>query len=58
MDRFGQGVGPCKRSILAPPLRDSGMVWRDLFPTLKRGANIHCAYGALTGAIGNLADSG
>ena len=32
------------------------MVWRDLFPTLKRGANIHCAYGALTGAIGNSAD--
>jgi len=34
-------------NILAPSLRDStGDVW-NRFPTLKRGAKEHCAYGAL-----------
>jgi len=30
----------------APSLRDSGYFRGTVFPTLKRGANKHCAYGA------------
>jgi len=34
------------RSAEAPSLRDSGILGGFAHPTLKRGANNHCAYGA------------
>ena len=34
------------RSDRAPSLRDSGLGHLCVFPTLKRGASKHCAYGA------------
>jgi len=37
---------PLFRAELAPSLRDSGLISNLAFPTLKRGANKHCAYGA------------
>jgi hypothetical protein len=37
----------------APSLRDSGGIVGLTFPTLKRGANKHCAYGAGDGLLAN-----
>jgi hypothetical protein len=37
--------------LLAPSLRDSLTTLRDSFPTLKRGANKLCAYGAFGGTF-------
>jgi len=37
---------------MAPSLRDSGLCGGASNPTLKRGANQHCAYGAIASISG------
>jgi len=47
---WGYPLLPADAGLFAPSLRDSRNHLDSAFPTLKRGANQHCAYGARCGA--------